>query len=156
MLLARTALCTALIPAGGCGWAGQILTGPKACCGARHVSPHYPSVPYSPNIVQMHRAAFHCFPYSFSWPFLTESLWSKRGWSGQHTRYKTGFKRLWEQIGSLTCYQIGLPGGSSAGLVESPVFFGKGQNVEIFFRKRLFSLSTVLTIIKWKFGALFS
>lgn len=85
-LLARTALCPALIPAGGCRRAGLILAGPKACCGAHHVSPRYLSAPYSPNIVQMHWPAFPYFPYSLSWSFLTESLWSKRGWSRQHSR----------------------------------------------------------------------
>lgn len=48
--------------------------------------------------------------------------------------------------------QTGLPGGSSVGLVESPVFFGKDQNVQNFFRKGLFSPSSVLTIKKWKMG----
>lgn len=61
---------------------------------------------------------------------------------------KTQFRRLGEQIETSRWYQTGLPGGSAVGLVESPVFFGKDQNVENFFRKGLFSPSLVLTITK--------
>lgn len=54
--------CTAskdcFVPCSDPSWrlrrAGLILAGPKACCGAHHVSPRYLSAPYSPNIVQMH------------------------------------------------------------------------------------------------------